>query len=107
MFHRPPKTSLQTARRQTTANVKSIPFHKRNPQTTLYLLRKQKDRYANELLQLQQRQAELQGHILKIQTDIQEVIENWHTEMKEIGKELQYDQHLQEQKQWKIKPMKY
>jgi|GEM_PF-3121926 len=107
MNFRPPKTTLQIVRRQSTTGVKSIPFHKRNPQTTLYLLRKQKERYTNELTQLEQRQTELKNHILKIQTDIVEAIDNWHAEMKEIGAELQYDQHLQETKQWKMKPMKY
>ncbi len=107
MQRKQPKTTLQIINAQSTTRPKSIPFHKRNPQTTLYLLQKQKERYNNELSRLQQRQTELQTTILAIQTEIQTVIGEWNAEMKEIEAETQYDQHAQAQKQWKMKPMKY
>jgi uncharacterized alpha-E superfamily protein len=107
MLQRPPKTALQLAKQPAIIKPRSIPFQKRNPQTSLYLLRKQKERYANELLQLQQRQADLLIKIANIQKETHEIIEHWHKDMKEISQEMQYEVHTEERKQWKMKPMKY
>lgn len=86
---------------------RSIPLQKRNTQTELYFLRKEKERFQKERERLLKRQEFIDQRLAQINQELKGLLVLWQDEMKVIAEEAGVDSIVKDKKEWKTKPLNY